>query len=108
VSQRGKALPECSEISTAERNQLRQRFRLGINAIQLVGIDHGVSHISDLKLASDLPCDCAFANTGNSTYHEDVHEEAGRLGLDVHVISMSTWTRDVDHPEDLRDLPDGV
>jgi hypothetical protein len=47
---------------------------LGINAIQFVGIDHGVLHISDLELASDLPCDCALANTGNSTYHEDVHE----------------------------------
>jgi hypothetical protein len=35
-------------------------------------------------------------------------EEAGRLGLDVHVISRGPWTRDVDHPEDLKDLPDSV
>jgi hypothetical protein len=50
---------------------------LGINAIQFVGIDHGVWHISDLELASDLPCDCALANAGNSTYHEDVTRRRG-------------------------------
>jgi|ERR1017187_4542403 hypothetical protein len=74
MSQRREALPECSEISAAQRNQLRQLFRLRIYAIQFVGIDYGVSHISDLELASDFPCDCALAYTGNSTYHENVHE----------------------------------
>jgi hypothetical protein len=74
VSQRGKALPEGCEVSAAQRNQFRQRLRLGKDAIQFVGIDQGVSHLSNLELASDFPCDCALANTSSTTYHEDIHE----------------------------------
>jgi hypothetical protein len=46
---------------------------LRINAIQFVGIDHGVAHISDLEVAFDLPRDRALTHTGGSTDHENVH-----------------------------------